>query len=87
MSSVSRCSAPWSALWIAFVTAKKSSEPSITVHVVGIPRSFSRGTWVCSSSATPPPNGVLFTWSTRAPRSGSAAARSRSTASSPADAA
>ena len=58
--------------------AKNSSLPWITCHSASMPTSRSSATWVASSSATPPPYAVAFTCSTRAPRSGSASARIRS---------
>ena len=63
-------SAPWSALCTALVTAKNSSLPCITCQSASMPTLRSSGTWVASSSATPPPYAVALTWRTRAPCEG-----------------
>ena len=71
-------SAPCSALCTVLVTAKNSSLPWITCHSASMPDVAQQRTWVASSSATPPPYAVAFTWRTRAPCSGSASSRMRS---------
>ena len=63
-------SAPCRPLCTALVTAKNSSLPCITCQSASMPTLRSSGTWVASSSATPPPYAVALTWSTRAPCSG-----------------
>ena len=84
MDSVHGMPAPCRALCTSLVTAKNSSEPSISCQSASIPRSRNNAIWVTSSSATPPPNDVLLMWTTRHPLRGSAASRRRATASSPA---
>ena len=84
---VHRMSAPCNALWTALVTPKKSSLPLITCQSASMPTLRSSGTWVASSSATPPPYGVALRCSTRAPWSGFASPRMWSMTSSPTTAA
>src|SRR5262249_44440274 len=76
-------SAPWSALCTSFVMPKNSSLPLITCHSASMPTLRSRGTWVASSSATPPPYAVALMCNTRQPRNGAASASMRSTTSGP----
>jgi hypothetical protein len=60
---------------MAFVTAKNSSAPRITCQSAFRPMSFISGTSVPRISATPPPNAVALTCSTRASRRRPASSR------------
>ena len=69
-AGVHSMSAPCKPLCTALVTAKNSSLPCITCQSASMPTLRSSGTWVASSSATPPPYAVALRCSTRAPCSG-----------------
>src|SRR6266550_3536597 len=63
---------PWSRLCSFFVVSKNSLEPSITSHRSSMPAPRSYGINDASSSATPPPRAVEFTFHSTRPRSESA---------------